>query len=144
MELETARQTIESTLHLMRNAYGDDVFNEWAIISLGEKSWSLLCYSGPRRDTFARDLPADLKPLADTATGKVHAIGDFEFASDAHGSRHDAMMRLGGSSYLICNNSTKSITEIRTKHTWLTTQRFFAAMSETFNGDPLVAASELP
>jgi hypothetical protein len=138
MELETARQKIEATFHSMRAAYGEDVFNEWAIISLGEKSWSLVFYSGAREATFQHDLPADLKPLADTSTGKVHAVGDFEFAANARGTRHDAMMRLGGSTYLICNNTGKAMADIRAEHRWLATQRFFVAMSALFHADPLM------
>jgi hypothetical protein len=138
MDLATAKHKIEATLHQMRSSYGDDVFNEWAVISLEEKSWNLVSYSGTRQENFRADLPADLKPLAETSTGKVHAIGDFEFAADAKGTRHDAMMRLGASTYLICNNTTKTMAEIRSKHRWLTTQRSFAAMSETFHSDPLI------
>ena len=142
MELETAKKKIEGTFHSMRAAYGEEVFNEWAIISLGQKSWNLVCYSGARAATFRDDLPADLKPLADTSTGKVHAIGDFEFAANAHGTRHDAMMRLGSSTYLICNNTSKSMADIRSGHRWLATQRFFVGMSEVFHADPLILRPE--
>ena len=138
MDLETAKNTIEATFRSMRSAYGDNVFNEWAIISLTEKSWNLVCYVGARGPSFESDLPADLKPLADTSTGKVHAIGDFEFAANAHGRNHDAMMRLGPSAYLICNNTEKAMAEIRAKHRWLATQRFFVGMSGVFHANPLV------
>jgi hypothetical protein len=137
MDLAAARHKIEATVQTMRSAYGEDVFDEWAIIVLGDKSWDLVCYSGPRRDTFRGDLPGDLKPLADMSTGKAHAVGDFEFATDARGTRHDAMLRLGASAYLLCNNTRKAMADIRAKPRWLSTQRYFAGMSETFRADPL-------
>ena len=146
MDLETAKQKIQATFHAMRSAYGENVFDEWAIISLESQPWQLVWYSGPRRETFSGSLPADLKPLADTSTGKVHSIGDFEFAADASGTRHDAMLRLGGSSYLLCNNTQKAMAEIRENHRWIATQRYFAGLSETFQNDPLVlppASSDL-
>ena len=138
MDLEAAKLKIQATFQAMRSAYGDNVFDEWAIISLGSQPWQLVSYSGPRRETFSASLPADLKPLAETSTGKAHAIGDFEFAAQAPGTRHDAMLRLGSSSYLLCNNTQKAMAEIRVNHRWLATQRFFAALSETFQNDPLV------
>ena len=138
MELEDARYRIQRTFDVMRRAYGENVFDEWAIIALGNKSWDLLCYSGPRRDTFGGNLPDDLQPLADTSTGRVHAIGDFEFAPEARGTRHDAMVRLGAATYLLCNNTTKAMAEIRANPRWLVTQHFFVTMSQTFHADPLI------
>ena len=138
MDLTSATRKIQATFQAMDSAFGEAVFNEWAIISLGPESWSLISYSGPRRGTFSSDLPGDLKPLADTSTGKTHAVGDFEFATDARGTRHDAMLRLGGSTYLLCNNTTKAMAEIRLHRQWRLTQRFFATLSEAFYADTLV------
>ena len=137
MDLAGARQLIEDTLERMRTAYGDEVFDEWAIISVGDGVWNVEAYSGPRSGTFVGNLPEDLKPLADTSTGKAHAIGDFEFAANAPGTRHDAMLRLGPTTYLVCNNTTKTIAEIRARMRWLATQRFFVGLSETVHADPL-------
>lgn len=141
MEIADAKQRIEKTFEAMRRAYGEKVFDEWAIISLGEKSWNLVFYSGPRRATFGSDLPDDLVPLADTSTGRVHAVGDFEFAPEAPGTRHDAMLRLGTSTYLLCNNTTKAMADIRSNSRWLNTQHFFATLSQAFHCDPLVLRS---
>lgn len=142
MNLATAQDKIERTFEAMRAAYGAEVFDEWAVVSVGETSWTLVCYSGPRGETFRADLPSDLQPLAHTATGKVHGIGDFEFAPDARGTSHDAMMRLGASSYLVCNNTGKAMAEIRTKPRWIAAQRNFVAMSESFRVDPLMLPTE--
>ena len=144
MDLTAATRRIEATFHAMHSAFGEAVFDEWAIISLGAESWTVVSYSGPRHETFRSDLPGDLKPLADTSTGKAHAVGDFEFATDARGTRHDAMLRLGGSTYLLCNNTQKAMAEIRSHRQWLPAQRFFATLSEAFHADPLVlpAAAE--
>jgi hypothetical protein len=138
MTLDQAREQIEKTFEAMRRSYGEAVFDEWAIIALGNNSWTLVCYSGPRRDTFSGALPDDLKPLADTTTRRTHAIGDFEFAPNAPGTRHDAMLRLGESTYLLCNNTRKGMAEIRSTQRWLKAQPFFAALSETFQSDPLI------
>ena len=141
MELTDAIRAIETAFVSMRTAYGEVVFDEWAIIALGTKSWSLEHYSGERRETFIADLSADLKPLAHTSTGKTHAVGDFEFAADARGTRHDAMLRLGPTAYLLCNNTRKAMADIRGHHRWLVTQRYFAEMGDVFRSDPLTLTS---
>ena len=141
--MPAATRKIEEAFQLMHATYGADVFDEWAIISLGDNTWKLIYYAGPRGETFRRNLPDDLKPLAETATGKVHAVGDFEFAADARGTRHDAMVRLGESTYLVCNNTKKAMDQIRATKRWLLTQRHFVMMSGMFHADPLVLGPDV-
>jgi hypothetical protein len=140
MDLATATKKIETTLEAMRASYGEVVFDEWAIISLADSSWSLVSYAGPRRETFRAELPGDLRPLSDTSTRKTHAVGDFEFANDARGTLHDVMLRLGPAAYLIGNNTRKAMAEIRAEPRWLVTQRSFVKLSDAFRADPLTLA----
>ncbi len=50
------------------------------------------------------------------------AVGDFAFAQDAKGTGFDACIRLGPTSYLFCNNTSKSMEEIRKSPLWLAAQ----------------------
>ena len=139
MDFDTAISNISSTMAALQSSYGSAVFDEWAIIILTETSWRVACYTGPRPDGFRGQLPEDLRPLAETAKTKSHAIGDFEFVTDAPGTSHDAMMRIGPSAFLVCNNTRTAMTAIRTNPRWLAAQKSFVALSHTFHSDPLTA-----
>ena len=55
------------------------------------------------------------------------------------GTRHDALIRIDASSYLVYNNLAKSMTEIRADARWLKAQIAFVDLSEIFRVDPLEA-----
>lgn len=137
MELQVARQNIHTSLARMRAIYGEQLFDEWAILAAGAKQRGILAYDGPRIEAFSATFQADIAPLRDQLTGNALTDGDFAFAPDAYGTRHDAVMRTGPGSYLILNNTIKSMREIRANPLWLKAQAVFVELSEKFQADPL-------
>lgn len=122
----------------MAALYGRPVFDEWAVISLGAGPGGILAYAGPRGESFRKNFAADVAPLRAAMEQKNYDVGDFEFAPDGEGPRHDASLRLGGVSYLVCNHTGKSMTEIRADPAWLKAQGAFFELAEKFRADPLI------
>ncbi|MDB6170367.1 MAG: hypothetical protein JWM88_3231 [Verrucomicrobia bacterium] len=139
MDLSAARQLIQSSFDRMRALYLKPVFDEWVVLTPGARHAGVLAYSGPRLDEFREKLPSDVEPLAAQLAGRNLPIGDFEFTHEGDGTRHDALIRLGATSYLVCNNLAKSMAEIRSDPRWLKAQAAFVDLSERFRSDPLEA-----
>ncbi len=137
MDLATARTHITAALARMNTVYGQAVFDEWAVLGLGGKS-GVLAYVGPRPDSFRRSLPDDAAPLRAEAAGQPNSVGDLVFALETGGTRYDAFLRLGDSSYLVYNHTTKSMAEIRANPGWLMAQAVLFDLGEKFRVDPLV------
>jgi hypothetical protein len=137
MDLETARRHIQTCLDRMRALYLRPVFDEWAILALTGKTGAILAYQGPRPDLFRKNLATDVEPLRSGAAGKSLADGDMEFASDAAGTKYDALIKSGTASYLVLNHTVKSMTEIRSDPKWLAAQKALFELSEKFRADPL-------
>ena len=137
MDLETARQHIQSAIVHMRALYLKPVFDEWMILDAGAKSGGVLAYTGPRAESFRAQLPADVVPLRTMVEGRQLAVGDFEFAQEASGPRYDALMKIGATSYLVLNNTAKTMTELRADPQWLKAQVAFVELSEKFRAEPL-------
>ncbi len=123
----------------MRAVYLQPVFDEWAILTLPAKSGGIAAYSGPRPEAFRQSLPADAEPLRSRAAGKQFAEGDLEFVPDASGTRYDAFMKIGATSYLVLNHTKKTLSEIRADAKWLGAQSALFELSERFRADPLEA-----
>ncbi len=139
MELSTARQYIQASFDRMRLLYTRPVFDEWVILTPGGKHNGVLAYSGPRLEEFRQKLPSDVEPLVAQLGGRNLGIGDFEFTHEGDGTRHDALIRLGATCYLVCNNLDHSMAEIRRDSRWIKAQSAFVDLSEKFRGDPLEA-----
>jgi hypothetical protein len=137
MDLETARQHIQSALVRMRALYLKPVFDEWMILDPNAKPGGVLAYTGPRGESFRPQLSADVAPLRAVVEGRQLTVGDFEFAQDATGPRYDALMKIGASIYLVCNNTAKTMAELRADPQWLKAQAAFFELSEKFRADPL-------
>jgi hypothetical protein len=137
MDLAAARQQIQSSCARMDASYLRPVFDEWAILSLAAQQ-GILAYFGPRAESFRQHFPEDVEPLRTMIAGRAFAIGDFEFATDAGGTRYDACIKLGNTSYLVCNHTTKEMAEIRRDPKWLNAQGAFFELCERFRSDPLV------
>jgi hypothetical protein len=140
MDLETARRHIQASIERMRAAYLKPVFDEWAILAVPATTGGIVAYSGPRPDMFRRNLPQDAEPLRAITAGKIFADGDIEFVPDAKDTHYDAFMKIGPTSYLVLNNTTKTMDEIRADSKWLGTQATLFELSEKFRADPLEAA----
>ena len=135
MDLVVARTHIAAALARMNAAYGQPVFDEWAVLAIGGKG--VLAYSGPRPERFRREMPDDAAPLRAEAAGQPSGIGDIVFALEAGGTRYDAFLRLGESSYLVYNHTTKTMAEIRANPGWLKAQPVLFELGEKFRADPL-------
>lgn len=138
MELETARRHIQTAVDRMRACYLQAVFDEWAILALGGRNGGVVAYAGPRPDVFKRRLPEDAEPLRARAAGKEFAEGDIEFVPDAADTRYDAFMKIGPTSYLVLNHTTRTMDEIRADGKWLAAQAVLFELTEKFRADPLV------
>ncbi|MBI5382861.1 MAG: hypothetical protein HZA31_13260 [Opitutae bacterium] len=138
MDLATARQHIEACIDRMRLLYEAPVFDEWVLLAFGPPpQGGVLAYAGPRAESFRRQLPADAAPLRALVADRHLAVGDFDFALEASGTHYDALMRTGAASYLVCNHTGKSMTDIRANPRWLKAQAAFFELSEKFRDDPL-------
>ncbi|MEY2879546.1 MAG: hypothetical protein RLZZ15_1926, partial [Verrucomicrobiota bacterium] len=62
MDLATARPLIERAIARLNFAYGQTLFDEWAVLGLGGRG-GVLAYAGPRPERFRRALPDDAAPL---------------------------------------------------------------------------------
>jgi hypothetical protein len=138
MDLATARQHIQSSFERMRALYTKPVFDEWVILSLSAKPGAVLAYQGARAESLRAQLADDVEPLRALAAGRAFAVGDFDFALEAAGPRYDALIKIGAASYLVCNNTAKTMQEIRGDARWLKAQAAFFELSEKFRADPLV------
>jgi hypothetical protein len=138
MNLSEARSLIQAALERMRVAYGAVVFDEWALVGTAAKHGGVLAYTGPRIESFRQRFAADVDLLRGAAAGQPLAVGDFHFALEAEGSRHDALLRVGAGSFLVCNHIQKTMLEIRAEPTWLRAQTAFVELAEKFRTDPLV------
>lgn len=137
MNLATAESLITATLGRMKALYGQTVFDEWVALSLQASRGEILAYRGPRADSYQQRFAADVEPLRAEMEGKQLAVGDFEFAPAAAGTRFDACLRLSQASYLMCNHTGKSMAEIRQDPRWLQAQKPFVELSGKFRADPL-------
>ncbi len=138
MDLAAACQLIQSSLNRMGAIYLRPVFNEWAILSLAGKQ-GVLAYVGPRPDSFRQHFPEDVEPIRALMSGQSLVPGEFEFASEAEGTRYDASVKIGPSSYLLCNHTDRKMADIRRDPKWLNAQSVFFELCEKFRADPLDA-----
>lgn len=142
MDLATAQRHIAQHLERMRTAYQRALFDEWAILALGQRGGSVVAYAGPRLPAFRQNIANDAAPLLARAAGQQFAEGDLEFASDAAGTQYDAFMKIGPTSYLVLNHTGKTLAEIRTDAKWLAAQAVLFELSEKFRADPLAVDPE--
>lgn len=145
MDLESARRYIQTCLERMRAAYLKPVFDEWAILSLPAKTageakpkGGILAYVGPRPEAFRTKLADDAELLRAHTSGRPMTEGDLEFVADAAGTRYDALVKIGPTSFLVLNHTARTLQEIRGDAKWLGAQRVLFELTEKFRGDPLV------
>jgi len=138
MNLENARTAVIAALGRMNTIYQSPVFNEWVLIKLGSEQGVILAYQGQRAESYKRVFLRDVAPLRMELGQERLEIGNFVFVGAAHGTRFDACIRLGATSYLFCNNTEKSMIDIRANPLWLVAQKPFVELSQMFGTDPLV------
>ena len=137
MTLNDARTAITSALARMNAAYAETVFDEWVLVSIKAERGTILAYTGPRPDRFKQTFTSDIQPLREELTNQNLAVGDFAFAPSATGTKHDACLRAGDSSYLFCNHTTKTIADIRANPLWREAQKPFVQLSDLFRANPV-------
>jgi len=137
MNLPDARTAIAAALSRMNAAYAETVFDEWVLVSIKAERGTILAYHGPRAESFKQSFTADIQPLRAEIANQNLAVGDFAFAPDATGTRHDACLRTGESSFLFCNHTSKSIADIRAKPLWRAAQKPFVQLSDLFRANPV-------
>lgn len=137
MTLNDARTAITATLGRMNAAYTETVFDEWALVSVKPERSAILAYAGPRADKFKQSFTADVQPLREEIANQHLAVGDFAFAPSATGTKHDACLRTGETNFLFCNNTQKSIEDIRASSLWREAQKPFVQLSELFRANPV-------
>ncbi len=138
MNLPDAHVAVLQTLAQMKSIYGSPIFNEWVLVKLAREAGAVLAYDGPRADTYQAQFKKDIAPLQAELDTRKLAVGDFEFVNQAHGTYFDACLRIGPAAYLFCNNTTKTMHDIRRDARWLEAQKPFAELSAKFRADPLV------
>ena len=121
----------------MDTLYQRPVFDEWVVVAIGSKGPQLLGYEGPRAESFLKTFHTDSVPLAREMQSREYEIGDFEFAQDGKGSRFDGCVRIGQSTYIFCNNTYGSMTDLRQDPRWLKAQKPLLDLTEKFRADPL-------
>jgi hypothetical protein len=137
MNFEAANQNIKTCAEQMNSRYGSVVFDEWAIISIRQHHARILSYAGPRNDAFLQNFAKDLGSLRASLVDVKYAPGDFEFARHGVGTGFESFMMLGPELYLICNHTSRTMTDIAAEPKWLNAQIPFAELGNKFLGDPL-------
>jgi len=137
MTLEEATNLIGRCAARMNDLYQKVVFDEWAIVSLIQHKAKILAYLGPRKDDFQKNFSTDVQDLRADLLSRRHSIGDFEFARHGVGTRLEAFVMAGEGLYLICNNTSQSMSAIAKDPLWLSAQVPFVELSDRFRSDPL-------
>lgn len=137
MNLADARSAVILTLGRMNAVYLKPLFDEWVLVKLAQEQGAILAYDGPRTASYQSKFKADISPLQAEMLQRQMMVGDFEFAQAAHGTHFDACIRLGPAAYLFCNNTSKTMTELRKDPLWLEAQKPFATLATKFRSDPL-------
>lgn len=139
MDLPTAIGRIEKSFAKLNTAYGREVFDELAIVSLAGDQPELLHYVGPRGDKFLADFAEDSIALRkESNESGPYEGGEFNFTRDGDGFGLDAFICLGPRIFLACNHTAKSMKEITEDPAWLDAQGEFLNASQYFAVDALV------
>lgn len=138
MDLTSAIARIDKSFSKLNTAYGREVFDELAIVSLVDDKPALLHYQGPREDNFLADFAEDSIALRkESIESGPYQGGEFNFTRDGDGFGLDAFICLGAKTFLACNNTAKSMKEISQDPAWLDSQGEFLNASQHFAVDPL-------
>ncbi len=137
MTLEQAIERIKSCAEQMNARYQKVVFDEWAIISLAENKPRVLAYIGPRREGFQKNFLQDAGSLRAGLLTQRYNPGDFEFARHGVGTGFESFMAMGKSTYLICNNTARSMDDITKDPLWFGAQVPFVELSDSVRENPV-------
>lgn len=138
MQLSAALSLIEKAFTKMDAAFGDTVFNEWAIVSLKGNRPALVHYQGDRKTAFLNDFSEDTRQLRqEWQDADVSAPGDFLFTREAEGHAVDAVICLADDLFLFCNHTLKTMEAITRDPGWLGAQSIFVSLTQKVAWDPV-------
>lgn len=137
MNVADAHAVILQHLGRVNSLYGQPVFNEWVLVAMRNPGGAILAYEGPRAESYKRQFPTDIASMQRELADEKLAVGDFLFAREAHGTHYDACIRLGETSYLFCNHTQRTMTDIRLSPHWLAAQKAWVELCQRFAADPL-------
>lgn len=135
-----AYSTISATMARMSTLYGRTLFDEWVVVRLGPGTATVENYEGPRLADCLAFFARDVALLRREAADRAHGPGDFDFARAAAGTQFDALLQIAPDAYLLCNNTTSSMEQIRANPGWLKAQIPFVDLSERFRHHPVTFA----
>jgi len=138
MTLEDALKLISATAERMNRLYKETVFDEFAIVVFRQNKAKLLKYIGPRKDDFQKNFLSDVQEIKLDLIANKHNIGDFEFSQTGVGTKVEAFLVLSDGIFLLCNHTSRSMSDIARNSMWLSAQVPFVEMSDRFRSDPLV------
>lgn len=140
MNLDQAKKLIVDCAEQMQARYSKVVFDEWAVVSLGDNRGRVHAYIGPRKEEFKRNFLEDAGALRAGLLTTDHEAGDFEFARHGVGTGFEAFLVAGKGTFLICNNTVQSMDGITKDPRWLGAQVPFVELSDRFRDDPLAVS----
>ncbi len=135
-----AYSTISAAMARMSTLYGCTLFDEWVVVRLGANTATVEHYEGPRLADCLAFFARDVALLRSEASDRAHEPGDFDFARAAAGTQFDALLKIAPDSYLLCNNTTLSMEQIRANPAWLKAQVPFVTLSDRFRAEPVAFA----
>jgi len=138
MTLDHAKQTVETHLRRMDQAYGARVFDEWAMVAAMNQKVKVLAYAGSRQEDFQQRFVEDVAVFRSALIAPAQNIGDFDFNRDASGTQFDAYLVVGDGIFLLCNNTQQTMSTICANPRWLEAQVSFAELSDAFRSDPVI------
>lgn len=137
MNIIVATSHIEKAFAKMADKYGDTIFDEWAIVDFSSSDTSVIHYVGPRREKLVATFSEDTRLLRNIIKDKSLSSGDFEFTKEADGAGYDAILALGSSFFLLCNNTKTDMGTVTKDPAWKLAQVDFVNLSEKFQIDEL-------
>jgi hypothetical protein len=135
MDLNQVIRRIDDCVLQMNARYSDIVFNEWAIVAIGDRRIRLLNYKGKRPDFMDRFL-LDAGALRHQLFLN-HQPGYFAFDSTGVGTGFESFVSLGSGLSLIWNHTLRSMDDIRQNPRWIASQASFADLTDRLCIDPV-------
>ena len=135
-----AFSAISTAMARMSVLFGRTLFDEWLVVRITPGSAKVETYEGPRLAECLASFTKDVALLRQEAGDRAHEPGDFDFARAATGTQFDALLKIGPDAFLLCNNTTLAMEQIRANPEWLKAQVPFANLAERFRSNPVVFA----
>lgn len=137
MRIDQAKDQIRSCAEQMNQRFKNIVFDEWAVVAIRAGKLQVLEYAGPRPREFRTQFLRDAGGLRAGLVAGRHQPGYFEFSHTGAGTGFESFMAVGKDTYLIWNNTAKSMDNIAEDPRWLSAQVPFVELVDRFCSDPL-------